>query len=97
MGEVPSNRARSNNGDLDSNIIEGSWLHSGESGHLGAAFDLEDSDGIGPFHHVERGPIIDGNANEIDRAILSSLLASGEAVLDGCHHTEAKEVDLDDS
>ena len=55
---------------------------------------------MGEAHRLtdaERGPIIDGNANEIDRAILSSLLASGEAVLDGCHHTEAKEVDLDDS
>ena len=64
--------AGADDGDFDDDVVEAFGFHAGEGGHLGAAFDLEDADGVGALHHGEGGGVVFGEVGEIDGAAAAS-------------------------
>ena len=51
MDHLSHDWPRANDRDLDHKVVEGLRLESGERGHLRAAFDLENADGVRATHH----------------------------------------------
>ena len=90
-------RARTDEGYLDADVIELPGSHNRERGHLGAALDLEDADGIGFAHGVEGERVVDGDFSGIEGAVVSAGAAEFDGILDGGHHAEPEEIDFDDT
>ena len=95
MHHVTLNRAGPNDGDFNDDIIKTFRLHARQRGHLRAALDLENADGIGVTHHVERLGVIFGDMCEIECA--TTLPAELEGILHDRHHAQTKKVDFDDA
>lgn len=88
MDEIADDGAGANEGNLDSDVVEDFWLHARERGHLGAALDLENADGVGFLHHFKSGRVVHGEFCEIKFARGAALFAHLDGVLHGGHHAE---------
>ena len=95
MGQIALNGAGSDDGHLDDQVVEASGLHARQRGHLGAALDLEDPDGVGPLHERVGVGVVFGKLRQIYRT--SALGGQGDGVLQHGHHAQAQEIDLDDA
>ena len=95
MDEFTHDRAGSDKGNLDGEIVEISWLHDGQGGHLCAGLDLEGAYRVGTAEEVVGGGIIVGNVSEID--FLAALVADAEAVFHRSKHAQAEKIDFYDA
>ncbi len=93
MDHVALNGSRSHDGDLDHQVIEGARLDARQHGHLRAAFDLEDPEGVGlPDHGV--GPGIlgrDGGQVQVHGLVLAQQV---ETAPHAAEHAQRQHIDL---
>lgn len=95
VGKMADDGAGADDGDLDGDIVKAGGAHPWERRHLGAAFDLENSDGVGVLHRGESGGVVGRDGVKFDGA--AAIATECKGGLEGGHHTEAEEVDLDDT
>ena len=58
-----------------------------QRGHLGAALNLKDADGVGSLHHFKSLRVIFGDVGQIERP--SSFTAEFKRILHDRHHAES--------
>src|SRR5690242_18079365 len=92
MDHIALNRSWPNNGDLNHDIIKTFRLHAGERRHLGPAFDLKNTNGIGFLHDLEGRLIICWNMSQIEGT--PALPTKLERILHDRHHAEAEQIDF---
>src|SRR5438094_15538 len=63
MYHVALNRTRSNNRHFNYDIVKTFRFHPRQRRHLGAAFDLENTNGVSPLHNLEGRPRSRHNSN----------------------------------
>ena len=87
MYHVALNRTRSNNRHFNYDIVKTFRFHPRQRRHLGAAFDLENTNGVSPLHNLEGRRIIFRNVSQVEwpPAFTTQL----KCVLHHRHHTEA--------
>ena len=80
-------------GHLHDQIIEALGLEARQGRHLGAAFHLEDADGVGLLEHgVDRGVV----GRQVSQVHVAAAAADHpERVLEERHHPEPQEIHLD--
>ncbi len=66
MHHVADDRARPDDGHLHHEVVEPLGMDARQRGHLGAALDLEDADGVGLLQLGEHLGIVGGQVREID-------------------------------
>ena len=95
MHHVALDRAGSDNGDLDDHIVKTFRFQARQGRHLGAAFDLKNTDGVGFLHHLKRGRIVLRNMGQIERT--PAFAAQFKRVLHDGHHAQAEQIDFHDA
>jgi len=95
VDKLADDGAGAHDGDLHGDVVEAGGFEATEAGHLGAAFDLEDANGIGFLHHFIRLRIV--GREGVEGEFFAAVGAEFEAVLEGGHHAEAEQVDFDDA
>ena len=94
VDHVALDRSRAHDRHLDDQVVEGGRLQPGQHRHLGAAFDLENPDGVATLDHPVRGRVLLRHAlQRVAKAVL--LLEQGEGLADAREHPEPEHVDLD--
>ena len=100
MHHVALDRARSDDGHLDHEIVEASRLQARQHGHLGAGFDLEDAQAVRRAQHGVGGGIL--GRDLVHRRRREGVFAPAaplagqqpQGLADGREHAEAEHVDL---
>ena len=93
MDHVALDRAGPDDGDLDHQIIEAARLQPGQHVDLGAAFDLEDADGVAPAQHVVDAGIVGGD--RMQRPVPALMGADQvEGLADAGQHAQRQHIDL---
>ena len=96
MHHVALDGAGTDDGHLDHQVVEIARLESGQHAHLGAAFDLEDADGIAPAQHIVYRRVFGRQGGQGQRpAVVASDQLKGLA--DAGQHAQAQYVHLEDA
>ncbi len=82
-------------GDFHHDIVKAARLQPGERGHLRAALDLKDADGVAAAHRFEGRRVVLWQVRQINRS--AACAANFQRVLDDRHHAEAQQVHLHDA
>ncbi|MNQ36084.1 hypothetical protein D3C85_495960 [compost metagenome] len=93
MDHVALDGTGPDDGHLDDQIIEGARLDPRQHGHLGAAFDLEDAQGVGLSDHGVGQGVLSRNGRQVE----GDALMFGqeiEAAFHAAQHAEGQDVDL---
>ena len=88
MNHVPLDRAGTDDGHLDDQIVEPLGLHPRQHGHLGAALDLEHPHRIGLRQHLVDRRILGRNVGQVGDA------HGVHGLLDGGEHAQRQHIDL---
>ena len=95
MGEIALNGAGADDGNLDDEVVKIFRLEARQGGHLRAAFDLEDADGVGFAQHGEGFGVVLRQGGEIDG--MAARAGQFHRVLQDGHHAQAEQIDFDDT
>src|SRR3546814_16529278 len=93
MDHIALDRAGAHDRDLDHQVVEAFGLDPRQHRHLGAAFDLEDAQGIGLLdHYIDRRIIVlqVGNADRNPRMLAKQF----DRHLTGAEHVESEHLDI---
>ncbi|MCY1396686.1 hypothetical protein D9M71_116670 [compost metagenome] len=93
MDHVPLDRPRTDDGDLDHQVVERPGFQARQHGHLRPRLDLEYADGVGAADHVVGGLVLLGQGGEgpLDAAI---ALDQREAAAQRAEHAQRQHVHL---
>ena len=95
MHHVAHDRAGSDDGHLDDQVVEALGLEARQGHHLGTALHLEDTDGVGLLKHgVDRG-VVRRQVGQVH--VAAALMDHAERVLEERHHPESQKIHLDDA
>ena len=96
MDHAPLDGPRTHDGDFDDEVVPAAGAETREHRHLGAALDLEDTDGIGRAKHVVDGVVALWNVGQCEH---SAKVMSDEVIAapNTREHAESENVDLDES
>ena len=96
MDGLALDRPRTDERDLDGQVIQVLRPRAQEALHLRAALDLEGADRVGPLDVLVGRRVIEGDAREVDRLPVDArdLL---DALLDRRQHPQAEQVDLEEA
>ncbi len=95
MHHAAGDRPRADDGDLDDEIVEAGRRVPRQRGHLRAALDLEDADGVGGAEHRVDLRVVGRQVREIDAHPLV-VADDRDRLLERVEHPQPQEVDLDD-
>ena len=96
MDHLSLDRPRPNDRHFDHQVVILTRLKAGEHRHLGPAFDLKHSDGVGPADHVVNLLVSGGQFGEAQR--LAGMALDQVKALCGCgEHAEGQAIDLEDA
>jgi len=93
MDHVALDRPGAHDRHLDHQVVEGPGLDAGQHGHLRAALDLEDPEGVGLADHRVGAWILGGDGGEVQVDSLVDLQQI-QTALHAAHHAERKAIDL---
>ena len=87
-------RSRSDEGDLDGQVVERPRSQPGQSGQLGAGFDLEYPDRVGAAEHLVHGFIVVIDLRPVDEDP-GVAVDEPDHLVQGGEHAQAEQVELD--
>jgi hypothetical protein len=96
VDHVALDRPGAHDRHLDHQVVEVARLEARQHGHLGAALDLEDADGIGLAEHVEDPGVAAGDRGQVEPAAVVDT-DEVEGLVDAGQHAEPQHVDLQDA
>ena len=93
MHHIALDRAGTDDGNLDHQIVEIARFEARQHGHLGAALDLKNADRVSLADHVINSGILGGDVGDGQGAVIV-LLDEGERARDAGQHAQAEHIDL---
>ena len=84
---------RTDDGDLNDQVVEAAGLEPWQHGHLRAALDLKHAHGVGAAQHLVHRGVFGRNCGQAEGAI-PVLFDQLKTLSYGCQHAEREQIDL---